>query len=1282
MITGTFTPLNHAMVTPDKSSAVGDGCHVNFISWNVKGLNHPIKCSKVLAHLLHLKADIAFLQETHLKKLSQSRLRRSWVGQVFHSNFNAKARGTAILVNKNTPLITSDTIADPNGRFIIVIGSLFNVPLVLACVYAPNWDDQNFFRKFLHSLPQINTHHLLLGGDINTVLDPVMDRSSNKQSSTSKSAQTLQSYLNTYGVVDIWRFLNPSTKHYSFFSPVHQTYSRIDYFFIDKKSVPNVTSCKYESIVISDHSPLILELCFPNVPNVYTWRLNPLLLSDAVFVKYITEQINIFLESNITPEVSYSTIWESLKAFLRGQIMSFCSHKKKQKQGRITELTGLISQLDHQHSVAPSPDLYKERLVLQTEFNLITTQQAERMIQKSRGRWYEHGEKSSKLLAHQLRKSETTQLISEIKTQNGLVSTNPKDINETFQSFYSTLYQSESLQSQPLFNNFFANLTMPTLKPEFKDQLEEQISVEEIKLSIVAMQSGKSPGPDGYPVEFFKVFKDSLAPLLRYMYIESFGVSLLPPTLRQANISLLLKPNKNPLECTSYRPISLLNVDFKILSKLLALRLDRLLPSLISLDQTGFVKGRHGFFNLRRFFNILYIQSNTTPEVALSLDAEKAFDRVEWDYLFFTLDRFGFGPKFISWVRLLYSSPMARVRTNSTYSSYFPLHRGTRQGCPLSPLLFALSIEPLAIKLRTDNNIRGVCRAGEVHKLSLYADDLLLYLSDPLNSLPHAITIFDSFGKISGYKLNMHKSELLRINLKAKNISFTDFQFKVKSDYLTYLGIKVTQDFKLLYKENFLELLEKTKTDLQRWNNLPLSLIGRVNSIKMNVLPKFLYLFQSIPLYLPKKFFLLLDKILSQYIWNGKPSRIRKEFMQSQRSSGGLGLPNFQNYYWAANLRNLLYWSADITPSWVQIEEDASGKTSLPALLTTALPLEIYHYKSNPLLYDSLRILVQCRKKFGLHVMSSKAPIYLNHMFPPSSDSAFNIWSSKGLQSLKDLFIDGIFASFSQLSQLFNIPKTHFFRYLQIRHFIKSNYPSFPNIPTPSALDEILDVNTHKKGGIRKIYNILSGLQPPSLDTVKSHWEIDLGIDITGDLWETILRRVHSSSICARHGLLQFKVVHRLHFSKERLAKFYPGTDPLCNRCRHDTGSLIHTFWSCPNITNYWTLMFHTLSEAYDVKIAPNPLTALFGVLPPGHTCPKYISRVVAFASLMARRLILGRWKDASSPTHSQWMTDLMQCLHLEKMRCTLAGSIEKFEKTWQPFLRYIETLKLVCLPQ
>lgn len=445
--------------------------------------------------------------------------------------------------------------------------------------------------------------------------------------------------------------------------------------------------------------------------------------------------------------------------------------------------------MDQQHSVSPSSDLYQQRLILQTEFNLISTKQSEQMMFKSRQSWYEYGERASKMLAHQLRKSESTHVIPDIKTQSGHTTTEPTEINKTFQNFYSNLYKPESLNNPELFDVFFEELPLPTLDSQFRDKLEMPITLEEIKTAIRLMQSGKSPGPDGFPVEFFKTFSESLSPLLREMYIESLNTGHLPPSLEQATISLLLKPNKDPRECSSYRPISLLNVDFKILSKTLALRFEQCLPSLISSDQTGFVKGRHGFFNLCRLFNILYTPSSPLPEIALSLDAERAFDRVEWDYLYYTLNKFGFGKNLISWIKLLYSSPMARVRTNTSYSQFFSLHRGTRQGCPLSPLLFAICIEPLAIKLRSNNRVKGIQRANQEHKVSLYADDLLLFIADPLNSLPHAFSIFQEFGDVSGYKLNLLKSECLIINSYARELSFQTFPFKIKTEYLTYLGI-------------------------------------------------------------------------------------------------------------------------------------------------------------------------------------------------------------------------------------------------------------------------------------------------------------------------------------------------------------------------------------------------------------------------------------------------------------------------------------------------------------
>ncbi len=760
----------------------------------MKGLNGPIKRSKVLTHLKLQKPDVVFLQETHLRLKDQCRLQTRWTSHIFHSNFDSRSRGVAILINKTVHFSIDNVISDMNGRYVIVKGKIPQTPVVLANVYAPNFDNAHFAQDLLSKLPALNTHLLIFGGDLNCVIDPDLDKSSIVMKAPSAMSKIVSEFMVQNGYIDPWRHLNPTVRKYSFYSCVHQSFSRIDYFFINNSLIPLVVNSEYLPIVISDHAPLSLDiLLFPFHTFRSPWRFNSLLLSDLAFCEYISNSIDDFLLTNQTDSISYSLLWETLKAFLRGQIISYSAYVNKERRNRIKKLSDSIQALDDQYAHRPTPELHKQRLNLQAEFNLLTTGEAERLLLRTRCNYYEYGDKVGRLLAHQLRNRAASRFVTQIAQPDGVLSSDPVEINSTFKNFFSFLYKTEASGHSEEMNQFLGRINFPRVDPLLVPELDGPITLEEITKSINSLQSKKSPGPDGLPSEFYKKFHVKLAPLLLSVFEESLDLGMLPLTLRQASITLLPKDGKDPTLCNSYRPISLLNVDVKILAKILAFPLEVVLPSIISEEQTGFIKGRYSFSNIRTLFNILYSRQNSvSSEVVISLDAEKAFDRIEWVYLFRVLKEFGFGEGLISWIRLLYVDPQASVSTNSVNSEYFTLSRGTRQGCPLSPLLFAIAIEPLSIMLRTLPVFQGIIRKGIEHKLALYADDLLLYVTDPIASIPEIIHLLDDFGKFSGYKLNLQKSECLPINQSGQKLKQNDLPFHLESSKFKYLGVNVT----------------------------------------------------------------------------------------------------------------------------------------------------------------------------------------------------------------------------------------------------------------------------------------------------------------------------------------------------------------------------------------------------------------------------------------------------------------------------------------------------------
>ena len=300
-------------------------------------------------------------------------------------------------------------------------------------------------------------------------------------------------------------------------------------------------------------------------------------------------------------------------------------------------------------------------------------------------------------------------------------------------------------------------------------------------------------------------------------------------------------------------------------------------------------------------------------------------DRAEWDYLFLALEAFGFGRTFIKWVRLLYNLPEAAVQTNGVISPYFQLGRGTRQGSPLSPLLFCLALEPLAAAIRKDSNFPGIKSEGSTQKLMLYADDILLFVSDPAKAIPSLLNTITTFSGFSGYRVNWPKSEALPLTQYCPTSLFQAGMFRWPTEGIRYLGITFPRQLNNLVKVNFDPLLAKISADVERWTPLFLSLWGKVNVLKMNCIPKVNYLLQSLPVDIPIKYFQQFDRICSRFLWKGKKPRLRLAKLQQPTDKGGLGLPRLLFYYYAYSLRHLIQWALppERAPPWYAMETAA-----------------------------------------------------------------------------------------------------------------------------------------------------------------------------------------------------------------------------------------------------------------------------------------------------------------------------------------------------------------------
>ncbi|KAJ0062189.1 hypothetical protein NL108_017638 [Boleophthalmus pectinirostris] len=698
-------------------------------SWNVRGMIKLVKAKKILDRIKLLKSKIVFIQESHLTTSDIQIITKRWPGQVFHACFTSHARGVLILIHKSIPFQKSKVITDPGGRYIILQGTVLSQKINLITVYGPNDDSPSFFENLFLTLSVLDGTYII-GGDFNCTLDPVLDRSSQNDSTHTKTRKILHNYMQDLKLHDVWRTKNPTNIQYSCFSGSCKSHSRIDYFLTSIDLEPHVKDCWYNSIVLSDHAPVSVEVQlgrFKHSPK--RWRLQTFLLRDEVFTKFVGKCIDNYFDLN-KDETSASIRWEAFKAYIRGEIISFTGTLNRKQKAETLSMEEQIKTLENEFYSTKDPQKLQNLRIMRAKYDKLTTDKVAKSLMWTKQAYYDQGEKASKLLAWRIKKMQSDRAILNIELNSGVLTTDPSEINERFREFYEQLYKSECNVNEAVQNNFLDKLQFQKLTEEDKEMIDRPLTVTDIIEAIGNLNSGKAPGQDGLPVEFYKVFKNKLAQPLLDMFKESYGIGNLPDSLRLATITLILKHDKPQTDCASYRGISLMGCDMKILCKILSKRIENHVPKLILNDQQGFVQQRQGYHNIRRVLNILHEKHNTRDTAMLAVDACQAFDRIEWNYLLKLLPRYGLGEKFIKWVQLLYTNPTAQVLTNNNISRPFNLQRSTRQGCPLSPILFTLAMEPLAIAVRTQTGLSGLEIGGRKHVISLFADDIIFFLTD------------------------------------------------------------------------------------------------------------------------------------------------------------------------------------------------------------------------------------------------------------------------------------------------------------------------------------------------------------------------------------------------------------------------------------------------------------------------------------------------------------------------------------------------------------------------
>lgn len=1181
--------------------------YIKCMTFNVRGLKRKLKRKTIFKQIKREKVNIAAIQETHLEDSDMNMVEKEMGGIIHYSNGTSRSKGLITYFDKSVDE-ECITLLAKTERMLVSVVKVENEYIYIINVYAPCKENEK--RPFLAELtniinaniPREDFGNVVCLGDFNMVINNSLDIISGEPH-PEVITKAFASALNDLGLNDIWRVQHNNKKVFTWSRGSPVIARRLDYIFIGDNLLPFCGNVHVKDLGLSDHRSVAVDLIFSKQrkgPGSY--RMNTSLFKDKSYIDLMKSTIKDAEDEykHLDPQ----SRWEMIKVSVKEISQQYSRYIQRTRKNKIKENNEKLNKL--QNELAETP----ERTELGKDIEAIKKQLEISLLEDVRGssiragiKWIEQGEKSNKFFLGLEKNRARSNIIHSLKGTDNKSIDKSEDILEEISRFYEQLYHENKCEEHIINQQvmFMNGLDIPQLSSKDQEELDSPITVEEVLAALKNMKNGSAPGLDGIPTEFYKVFWNDIKASLMNCFLYSLEVGHLSVSQKSGVITLLHKgKGLNRDELKNWRPITLTNTDYKILAKTLAFRLQHVIKNIVHGNQLGFIKGRNIATLIRELDDIIeYGKLIRSKQIVLSIDFEKAFDTISNCFVLTMCKSYGIGEVFIRWIQACTAGRRACVKNNGFMSREFEVQRGIRQGCPLSPLLFVLAVELLAINIRQNPNIKGIKLPNvDYHtKIRQYADDTTFLLNDMMD-FREVLARIKEFAEFSGLRLNKDKCQAF---CPGDCLFYGTEQEEIKfSTRLFVLGVYFsTDEASTDVNENWEPKIQVLEKKLKSWARRDLSIIGKILLVKTFGLSLFIYLMQSIGM--PEWVIKRVNTMFFRFIWKKKMTntrafeKVKRKIMFNSPEHGGLKMCNLrvlQDAFYLNWVEKLLNTNKE-QDEWAKIPlhsyKQVGGKDSFESNVKSK-----YFKGLNTVKNPFWKRAICTWLDRNTETQDEEHPLYsqILHNNKHITYKGSHIWLpgliKQGITRVKDICIGERLMTYREFSARFvNLPNA-WMQYNVVLNAIPAFYQRqliYREQPVQTFFQGVPVGNIGRKGFIQ----LISQIDKPF---VVDMWKRKLGVDITEKHWTVSSETTRET----RLKTLQWKVIHNIYPTNILLSKMGVRGSRECEWCKTDD-VVEHFMAECTMVRSLWQEIENQIAIYTGKRIKLEVSHILFGLV-------------------------------------------------------------------------------------